>query len=56
MISKIVITVVFIVVLLTEKLFKPGFQYLNEPKLFLIFYSAKSYNGVRTRKRLIIKL
>lgn len=50
----IVLTLLF--ALIVEARFKPRFQYLNEPKLFLIFYSAKSDNGVRTRKRLIFKL
>lgn len=50
------IILILLLVLLIEVRFKPRFQYLDEPKLFLIFYSAKSDNGVRTRKRIIIKL
>jgi hypothetical protein len=50
------IILTLLLVLLTEIYFKPRFQYLDEPKLFLIFYSAKSKEGAKTRKRLIIKL
>jgi hypothetical protein len=50
------IVLTLLLALITEVRFRPRCEYFKNERLLLIFYSAKSDNGVRTRKRLIFQL
>jgi hypothetical protein len=50
------IVLTLLLALTIEIYFKPRFDYLKSQRLLLIFYSAKSENGAKIRKRLIFEI
>lgn len=55
MISEVIIIVLFIVIILTEKLYRPRLDYIEQSSvLILFFFCAK--NGIKTRERKIFKI
>jgi len=51
MINEVIIIVLFIVIILTEKLYSPRLEYIEESSVLILFYGAKN-----TRKRKIFKI